>query len=138
MGRRRKTWEEPEHLAPEWEEPERPAPEWEEPERPAPEWEEPERPKPKRGESVRTEPKRGESVRPEPKRGESRSVTASDDQQPGSPVSHPGRDSRVQDGSMTTFIGVSFTLGFLPTTTLDTRSGSVLRLLLLPGTSLHT
>ncbi|MGH0180876.1 UNVERIFIED_CONTAM: hypothetical protein FKN15_005103 [Acipenser sinensis] len=67
-----------------------------------------------------------------------RSVTASDDQQPGSPVSHPGRDSRVQDGSMTTFIGVSFTLGFLPTATLDTRPGSVLRLLLLPGTSLHT
>ncbi|MGH0124558.1 UNVERIFIED_CONTAM: hypothetical protein FKN15_037517 [Acipenser sinensis] len=56
MGRRRKTWEEPEHLAPEWEEPEHPAPEWEEPVRP----------KPKRGESVRPEPKRGESVRPEP------------------------------------------------------------------------
>ncbi|MGH0144424.1 UNVERIFIED_CONTAM: hypothetical protein FKN15_011063 [Acipenser sinensis] len=38
MGRRRKTWEEPEHLAPEWKEPERPAPEWEEPECPVPEW----------------------------------------------------------------------------------------------------
>ncbi|MGH0117117.1 UNVERIFIED_CONTAM: hypothetical protein FKN15_030962 [Acipenser sinensis] len=64
--RGRKTWEEPEHLAPEWEEPERPAPEWEEPERPAPEWEEPERPAPEWEEPERPAPEWEEPERPAP------------------------------------------------------------------------